>query len=65
MVAGRNNLVYDRMLLATGAAPVRLPIQGADQPHVHMLRSLADCRAIIEGAKNAHRALVMAQVLSG
>jgi NADPH-dependent 2,4-dienoyl-CoA reductase/sulfur reductase-like enzyme/nitrite reductase/ring-hydroxylating ferredoxin subunit len=59
MVAGRNNLVYDRLLLATGAAPVRLPIQGADQPHVHMLRSLADCRAIIKGAKHAHRALVI------
>ena len=59
MVAGRNNLVYDRLLLATGAAPVRLPIQGADQPHVHMLRSLADCRAIIKGAKNARRALVI------
>jgi NADPH-dependent 2,4-dienoyl-CoA reductase/sulfur reductase-like enzyme/nitrite reductase/ring-hydroxylating ferredoxin subunit len=59
MVAGRNNLVYDRLLLATGAAPVRLPIQGADQPHVHMLRSFADCRAIIEGAKNARRALVI------
>jgi NADPH-dependent 2,4-dienoyl-CoA reductase/sulfur reductase-like enzyme/nitrite reductase/ring-hydroxylating ferredoxin subunit len=59
MVAGRNNLVYDRLLLATGAAPVRLPIQGADQPHVHMLRSLADCHAIIKGAKNARRALVI------
>jgi NADPH-dependent 2,4-dienoyl-CoA reductase/sulfur reductase-like enzyme len=59
MVAGRNNLVYDRLLLATGAAPVRLPIHGADQPHVHMLRSFADCRAIIKGAKNARRALVI------
>jgi NADPH-dependent 2,4-dienoyl-CoA reductase/sulfur reductase-like enzyme len=38
---------------------VRFPIPGADQPHVHTLRSLADCRAIIEGAKEARRALVI------
>src|SRR5262249_28442173 len=52
-------LPYDRLLLATGAEPVRLPIQGADQPQVHVLRSLADCRAIIDGAKGAKRAVVI------
>ncbi|HEX2365641.1 MAG TPA: FAD-dependent oxidoreductase [Bradyrhizobium sp.] len=52
-------LPYDRLLLATGAEPVKLPIPGAGQPHVHTLRSLADCRAIIENAKNAKRAIVI------
>jgi NADPH-dependent 2,4-dienoyl-CoA reductase/sulfur reductase-like enzyme/nitrite reductase/ring-hydroxylating ferredoxin subunit len=58
-VAGGESLAYDRLLLATGAEPVRLPIPGADQPHVYTLRSLADCRAIIETAKNSRRALVI------
>jgi NADPH-dependent 2,4-dienoyl-CoA reductase/sulfur reductase-like enzyme len=58
-VAGGGNISYDRLLLATGAEPVRLPIPGADQPHVHTLRSLADCRAIIASIDGAHRAIVI------
>jgi NADPH-dependent 2,4-dienoyl-CoA reductase/sulfur reductase-like enzyme len=53
------SLDYDRLLLATGAEPVRLPVPAADLPHVHTLRSLADCRAIIADATGAKRALVI------
>lgn len=49
---------YDALLLATGAVPRRLDVPGSDRPHVHTLRSLADCRAIIRAATRATRAVV-------
>src|SRR6185312_12602439 len=59
VTSGGETIPYDRLLLATGAEPVRLPIPGADQPHVHVLRSLADSRAIIALADGAKRAVVI------
>jgi NADPH-dependent 2,4-dienoyl-CoA reductase/sulfur reductase-like enzyme len=59
VTASGDNVAYDRLLLATGAEPVRLLVPGANQPHIHTLRSLADCRAIIVAAKGVRRALVI------
>lgn len=52
-------LSFDALLLATGAAPIRLPTPGADKPHVHYLRSLADSDRLIAAAANAKTALVI------
>jgi apoptosis-inducing factor 3 len=54
-----DSLPYDALLLATGASPVRLPVTGADLPHVHVLRTLSDCRSILADAEDAKRAVIV------
>ncbi|WP_321926254.1 FAD-dependent oxidoreductase [Paraburkholderia guartelaensis] len=58
-LADGSKVPYDRLLLATGAEAVRLPVPGMDLPHVHTLRTLADSRAIIARAENSRRAVVI------
>jgi apoptosis-inducing factor 3 len=49
---------YDALLIATGAEPVRLPIEGGARPDVHVLRSLRDADAIIAAAEGARRVAI-------
>ncbi len=58
-LAGGRSIAFDKLVLATGAEPVRLNVPGADQPQVHVLRSLGDARAIINRSREAQRAVVV------
>jgi len=50
---------YDVLVLATGAAPLRPPIAGADLEHVFVLNNLADMDAIRARACRSRRACVV------
>jgi 3-phenylpropionate/trans-cinnamate dioxygenase ferredoxin reductase subunit len=52
-------LSYGSLLLATGAEPRSLSVEGANLPHVYRLRTLADCKAIIAKAQHARTCAVI------
>ncbi len=56
---GGRVLNYGALLLATGAEPRSLPIDGVGLPHVFRLRTLADSRAIIARADQSKKAVVI------
>jgi NADPH-dependent 2,4-dienoyl-CoA reductase/sulfur reductase-like enzyme len=59
LAADGRSFPYDRLLIATGASPVRLPLPGAELPQVHLLRGLSDARALIARADGSRRAVVI------
>ncbi|GAA3237219.1 NAD(P)/FAD-dependent oxidoreductase [Actinocorallia longicatena] len=54
-----SELRYDRLLLATGAAPRRLRVPGASLPGVHTLRTLGDSLALREQLREGDRHVVV------
>jgi NADPH-dependent 2,4-dienoyl-CoA reductase/sulfur reductase-like enzyme/nitrite reductase/ring-hydroxylating ferredoxin subunit len=50
---------FDAVLLATGAEPVRIPVEGATPDQVLYLRTFADSRAIVARAPPAKHVLVV------
>jgi NADPH-dependent 2,4-dienoyl-CoA reductase/sulfur reductase-like enzyme/nitrite reductase/ring-hydroxylating ferredoxin subunit len=57
--ADGSSLDYNAALLATGAAPRRPPIPGADLRDVFLLRSRADAQAILAAAERSERVVVL------
>jgi NADPH-dependent 2,4-dienoyl-CoA reductase/sulfur reductase-like enzyme/nitrite reductase/ring-hydroxylating ferredoxin subunit len=58
-------VTYGALLLATGAEPRSLPIDGANRPHVYRLRTLADSKAIIAKAQQVRRCAVIGSSFIG
>jgi len=52
-------LAYDSLLLATGASPRRLPIEGHGLKGVHTLRTLDDSNALAEALREGGKRLVL------
>lgn len=50
---------FDRLLLATGADPVKLPIPGASDSQLSYLRSYADSRALVRKAESAKQVVIV------
>ena len=50
---------YGKLLIATGAAPIRLQIPGATLPGIHYLRTLTDANNIRRAAETAKRVVVI------
>ncbi len=56
---GGGSQAYDKLLIATGARPIKPPVPGLDLPGVHHCWTLADCREIEKLAhKDAHVVLM-------
>ncbi|MDX2090420.1 MAG: FAD-dependent oxidoreductase [Kofleriaceae bacterium] len=58
-------LSWEALVLATGAEPLRLPLDGAQLPHVHTLRTLVDSRTIANEAIAGKRVVIIGSSFIG
>jgi nitrite reductase (NADH) large subunit len=65
VTAKGERLAYDRLVLATGATPNRLPVPGANLPGVVAYRDMADVRAMLRAVRLGGRAVVIGGGLLG
>lgn len=64
-LADGSEIVYEKLLLATGAAPAIPPIPGIDQVTYHVLRTLDDATRLHEAIKQSKQAVVLGAGLVG
>lgn len=57
--AARRELTFASAVLATGAAPTRPPVDGADRPGVHVLRTARHAASLAAAAGRGTRAVVV------
>ncbi len=62
---GGETVPYGHLVLATGSAPFRLPLPGADMPCVLMYRTLQEVRTMLDTARGGGRAIVIGGGLLG
>ena len=59
LLEGGGEQAYDKLLIATGASPVKPPVPGLDRPGVHHCWTLDDCREIEKLAKKGAEVVLM------
>ncbi len=61
----QENLSFDKLVIATGAAPMRLPIDGIDKQGVFNLHTLKDGERLAQAAMKAKSAVIIGSGLVG
>jgi len=56
---GGEHLPFDKLVIATGAAPIQPELPGFHRSNVYRLRTLADCDALVAAAESGKRAVVV------
>lgn len=56
---------YDTLLIATGAAPTRPPIQGLEEIGVHDFRTLNDCRSLLRQLTGQSKVAILGAGIAG
>mgnify|MGYP003142014951 FL=1 len=59
LLEGGGEQPYDKLLIATGASPIKPPVPGLDRPGVHHCWTLDDCREIEKLAQKGSEVVLM------